>query len=116
MKQQENQIEHEQELIEPPFNPLKVIIPVLLALLSVSLMAQWYASNVSLPRYCKKPQQTLRYLSQLLDNKDTITTEQRRETMIAAKLLYLHPRQQSEKKADYLRRLRYLMLNQCTES
>ena len=118
IKQQANQSGqvHEQEQIRPPFNPLKVIIPVLIALLSVSLMAQWYANNVSMPRYCKKPQQTLRYLSQLLDNKNTITTEQRRQTMIAAKLLYLHPQKQSESKGDYLRRLRYLMLNQCAES
>ena len=116
MNNQPNLVEPVEGLDKPPFNPLKVIIPVLLALLSVSLMAQWYARNVSMPRYCEKQQLTLRYLSQLLDNIDTTTTDQRRQTMIAAKLLYLHPREQSESKEEYLSRLRYLMLNQCSKS
>ena len=111
--QQQNQAQ-DQDLIKAPFNPLKVILPVLFALLSVSLMAQWYASNVTLPRFCKDPQQTLRQLSKLLDDKASIYTEQRRQTMIAAKLLFLHPMQQDESKSDYLRRLNYFMLNQCS--
>ncbi|MCP4076438.1 MAG: hypothetical protein GY744_09660 [Gammaproteobacteria bacterium] len=105
--------DHTQGLIKAPFNPLKVILPVLIALLSVSLMAQWYASNVTLPRFCKDPQQTLHQLSKLLDDEASIHTEQRRQTMIAAKLLFLNPMHQDESKPDYLRRLNYFMLNQC---
>ncbi len=114
MSQEISQPETDQEIITTPFNPLKVVIPVLLALLSVSLMAQWYASNVTVPRYCKKPEQTLRNLSSLLDEKSVTQTQQRRSMMIAAKLLFLHPMKQNESKSDYLTRLRYLMLNQCS--
>ncbi len=113
MNQQVQQQDQIEEQIKPPFNPLKVIIPVLIALLSVSLMAQWYASNVTLPRFCKDPQQALRQLSKLLDDEASIQNEHRRQTMIAAKLLFLHPMKQDESKPDYLRRLNYLMLNQC---
>ena len=109
-----NQTNNQQNTIQPPFNALKIIIPVLLALLSISLMAQWYANNVSVPRYCKNPQKTLRQLSLLLDEKATIQSDERRQTMIAAKLLYIHPQQQDESKSEYLQRLRYLLLNQCS--
>ncbi len=102
------------EPLPPRFNPLKIIIPVLLALLSISLMSQWYASNVSVPRYCKNPEKTLHSLEKLLDESALIANEQRRQTMIAAKLLFLHPRQSDESRADYLQRLRYLMLAQCS--
>lgn len=104
-----------QQSAEPAFNPLKVIIPVLLSLLAVSLMAQWYAANVSVPRYCQDPQQALLNLHKLLDQNSTIEPAQRRASMIAAKLLYLHPRTEDESQTDYLQRLRYLLLNQCSE-
>jgi hypothetical protein len=102
------------EPLKPGFNPLKIIIPVLLALLSISLMSQWYASNISVPRYCKNPEKTLQSLEKLLDESSLIENEQRRQAMIAAKLLFLHPRQNDESRADYLQRLRYLMLAQCS--
>ena len=96
------------------FNPLKIIIPVLLALLSVSLMSQWYANNISLPRYCENPQKTLQSLQGLMDESSPLKDEQRRQNMIAAKLLFLHPRQSDESSEDYLQRLRYLMLSECS--
>ena len=99
--------------LAPRFNPLKIIIPVLLALLSVSLMSQWYASNVSVPRYCDNPEMALLSLETLMDEPSPIKHEQRRQTMIAAKLLFLYPRQSNESGADYLQRLRYLMLSEC---
>lgn len=97
----------------PRFNPLKIIIPVILALLTVSLMSQWYAHNISFPRYCKNPERALKNLNNLMDQSATIDHEQRRQTMVAAKLLFLHPRHSDETRADYLQRLRYLMLAQC---
>jgi hypothetical protein len=95
------------------FNPFKIIIPVAVALLSVSLMSQWYANNISFPRYCKNPERALTSLQNLMKQSTTIDHEQRRQTMIAAKLLFLHPVQAGETRADYLQRLRYLMLTQC---
>lgn len=97
----------------PRFNPLKIIIPVLLALLSVSLMAQWYANNISLPRYCENPRKALQSLRKLIDEPTLLKDEQRRQNMIAAKLLFLHPQQSDESSEDYLQRLHYLMLSEC---
>ena len=99
--------------VAPRFNPLKIIIPVLLALLSVSLMSQWYANNISLPRYCENPQKALQSLRGLMDESMALRDEQRRQNMIAAKLLFLHPQQSEESSEDYLQRLRYLMLSEC---
>lgn len=97
----------------PGFKPLKIIIPVLLALLSISLMSQWYARNISVPRYCNDPLKTLQRLEELLDETSSINNEQRRQYMIAAKLLFLHPRQNDESRSDYIQRLRYFILTQC---
>lgn len=99
--------------VAPRFNPLKIIIPVLVALLSVSVMSQWYANNVSLPRYCEDPQKALRSLRILIDDPSQLEDNQRRQNMVAAKLLFLHPQQGDETSADYLQRLRYLMLSEC---
>ena len=102
-----------QEVTGPRFNPLKIIIPVLLALLSVSVMSQWYARNVSFPRYCNSPDTTLAALQELLDERAEIDNDQRRQYMIAAKMLFLHPKHNNESKTDYLLRLRHLMLAKC---
>lgn len=97
----------------PRFNPLKIIIPVLLALLSVSLMSQWYASQVSFPRYCNSPEATLAALQVLLEEEAVIDNDQRRKYMVAAKMLFLHPRENNESKTGYLQRLRHLMRAEC---
>ena len=96
-----------------PFNPLKIILPVLGALLSVSLMAQWYASHVSLPRYCENPDQALHSIERLLRDQADLDRANRRNDMIAAKLLYLLPQQSGESSAAYLQRLRYRLLSEC---
>ena len=95
------------------FNPLKIIIPVLLALLSVSLMSQWYARQVSFPRYCASPETTLAALQVLLEEEAVIDNDQRRKYMVAAKLLFLHPREGNESKTGYLQRIRQLMRAEC---
>lgn len=95
------------------FNPLKIIIPVLLALLSISVMSQWYARNVSLPRYCKSPETALSVLQVLIEEELTIDNDQRRQYMVAAKLLFLHPMRNNESKSDYILRIRRLMALEC---
>ncbi len=95
------------------FNPLKIIIPVLLALLSISVMSQWYANNVSLPRYCKDPETALSALQVLIEEEPTIDNDQRRRYMVAAKLLFLHPMHTNENKSDYIMRIRGLMAQEC---
>jgi hypothetical protein len=108
-----NQSVPDQTVIGPRFNPLKIIIPVLLALLSVSLMSQWYANNISFPRYCNNPEETLNALQVLLQDEPVIDNDQRRRYMIAAKILFLHPKDSNESESDYMLRLRHLMLTKC---
>lgn len=98
---------------QAPFNPLKIIIPVLIALLSVSVMAQWYANNISFPRYCNNPENTLMAVRELIKEQPLIDNDQRRRYMIAAKILFLHPQNNNENESDYLSRLRLLMLAKC---
>ena len=95
------------------FNPLKIIIPVLLALLSISLMSQWYANNISFPRYCKQPEVTLQFLHALVVEDVKIDNDQRRQYMIAAKLLFLYPKESSESSSDYMLRMRQLIMSEC---
>jgi hypothetical protein len=97
----------------PRFKPIKIIIPVLLALLSISLMSQWYANNISFPRYCKSPERALNAVQVLLQDEPVIDDNQRRRYMIAAKILFLQPKNNHESKSDYMLRLRHLMLAKC---
>ncbi len=97
----------------PGFSPLKIIVPVLLALLAISAMAQWYARHVSLPRYCGQPDIAMQNLASLLDENPKIDDAQRRGYMVAAKILFLHPREGGENKADYLARVRRVILSEC---
>lgn len=102
-----------QTVTDPRFKPIKIIIPVLLALLSISLMSQWYANNISFPRYCKNPERALNAVQVLLQDEPVIDDNQRRQYMIAAKILFLHPKNNHESKSDYMLRLRHLMLAKC---
>ncbi len=97
------------------FNPLKIIIPVLLSLLLISLMAQYYARQISLPRYCNNPQEALQSLNTLLEDESKIDNSQRRRYMVAAKILFLHPKQNDESTTDYLNRVKFLLMSECSE-
>ena len=47
-------------------------LPVLVALLSVSAFAQWYARSVSLPRYCDDPAQALVHLERIIEERSFV--------------------------------------------
>jgi hypothetical protein len=49
------------------FNPLKVILPVLVMLLLISSWIQWYSNKVSIPRYCKNPGHTIEHLEKVIN-------------------------------------------------
>jgi hypothetical protein len=95
------------------FNPWPLIIFVGLALLAISLLSHWYAQEVTLPRYCENPEQTLQLLQKILTEERPAGEETRRPYIIAAKLLFLVPRQSDEAIEDYLDRVRYHLREQC---
>jgi len=108
-----NNISGQVDLPESGFNPFKIIIPVIIALLLISLISQWYAANVLVPRYCNQPERALLSLEILLDESSPLLDQKRLQTMIAAKLLFLYPRQSEESKSAYLRRLQHQIQVQC---
>lgn len=99
-----------------PF-PLRQILPVVLVtgilMLSVSSAIEWYSSHVSMPRYCANPKQTLYYLEADLRDHRPAGDEARRPYLIAAKLLFLVPRNSDESIPDYLDRVELKILEQC---
>lgn len=96
-----------------PFNPLRVIVPVLAALLAVSAFSQWYAHSVSLPRYCDDPAHALAHLERTLSENRPADDGSRRPYIVAAKLLFLVPREADEAQAPYLERVRHQLQAQC---
>ncbi len=91
--------------VEPQFRPLRVIVPTLLLMLAVSLWIQWYTRSVSLPRYCDDPAGTLVLLRRVLTEERPAGEDQRRPYLVAAKLVFLVPRESDEALEHYLPRV-----------
>lgn len=96
-----------------PFNPLQVIVPVLLLMLAISFAARWYSQQVSLPRYCENPDQTLVHLQQIIAETRPAGEESRRPYIITAKLLFLLPRESNETSQAYIERVKQHLRTQC---
>ena len=81
----------------------------------ISLANQWYASHVAMPRYCNDPQQTLERVRQLLHEQKPAADdfESRRPYIIAAKLLFLVPRNSGESESAYLQRIGQHLDREC---
>ena len=95
------------------FHPARLVLIVLAALLLVSLASNWYAGEVSLPRYCQQ-------LEIVLQRLEAIDTENRpagelalRDYIVAAKLEFIVPRTSNESLDAYLLRLRHRLEQQC---
>lgn len=79
-------------------------------------MGNWYSSNVSMPRYCGDPEQTIFYLQELITKERPAGDESRRPYLIAAKLLFILPRGGDEDLDSYLQRVRLHIAQQCRVS
>ena len=90
-----------------------MIVPVLVALLAVSALAQWYGRTVSLPRYCEDPAGALAHLERILAEDRPAGDGSRRPYVVAAKLLFLLPREADEDRGRYLERVRRHLRVQC---
>ncbi|MBC8518980.1 MAG: hypothetical protein H8D24_01040 [Gammaproteobacteria bacterium] len=91
--------------------PFVVVVVVLM--LSVSSAIEWYADEVSLPRYCENPEEALRYLKANLQDERPAGDGARRPYLIAAKLIFLVPRDGGESLDDYLDRVELEIRSRC---
>ena len=95
------------------FKPLRLVLFVLFIIIALSQFIQWYSLNVSMPRYCENPKQSLKYLEKVLTENNPAGNESRRPYLIAAKLIYLLPRQQNETLDAYLERVHQHIFRIC---
>ena len=95
------------------FKLMPVVVTVLLLLLGIATWANRYSANVSVPRYCKDPQQAVHYLEKVINETRPAGDEARRPYLIAAKLLYLMPRHSEESIENYLSRVGETIRREC---
>lgn len=98
---------------KPPFKPLKLIIIVLLIMLFISASAQWYARNVTMPRYCTDSEETLRMVRLVLSEERPAGDGDRKPYIIATRLTFLVPRKGDEPLDTYLDRLQRHLDQEC---
>ncbi len=88
---------------------VRLVVVVLVALVAIGAIfrgAEWYADNVSMPRYCTDPAPTLERIERILTEARPAGDQTTRPYVVPAKLLYLVPRGQDESVPIYLARLR----------
>jgi hypothetical protein len=95
------------------FKPLKIVIPVVIILLLITIWTNWYTQQVSIPRYCEDIAQTLHYLRKVVTEDRPAGDDARKPYLIAAKLLFLVPRQGDEPVDDYLDRVEHYLQGKC---
>ncbi len=99
--------------VEPEFRPLWVIVPTLALLLAVSLWIQWYRQAMSLPRYCDDPAGSLVLLERVVTKERPVGSNARRPYLVAAKLIFLVPRESNEELGAYLERVHQHLIETC---
>jgi len=97
----------------PPFRPLRLVVIILLILLGISTAAQWYSTNITMPRYCDDPVQILERVRKVLTEKTPAGDGDRKPFIIASRLTFLIPREQDESLNNYLFRLQQHLDQQC---
>ncbi|MCP3868440.1 MAG: hypothetical protein GY703_10155 [Gammaproteobacteria bacterium] len=98
---------------ENPFHPVKMVFIVMLIILGISAAAQWYATSITLPRYCDDPDRILDNVRKLLTEQNPAGEGDRKPYIIAARLTFLVPRQSEESLEPYLERLKSHINAQC---
>jgi hypothetical protein len=97
----------------PGFHPVPLVLVVLAALLLVSFAGNWYAGQVSLPRYCQQLEVVLPRLAAIITENRPAGEQALRDYVVAAKLEFLVPRAADESLDAYLLRLRRRLEQQC---
>jgi hypothetical protein len=97
----------------PGFQPVRLVLVAFAALLLVSFAGNWYAGQVSLPRYCDQPELVLQRLAAIITENRPAGEEARRDYIVAAKLEFLVPPTADEPLDAYLQRVRSRLEQQC---
>jgi len=103
---------HEKEL-GSDFHPWRLIGGVVVVMLIISAASRWYARDVTLPRYCDDPEQTLANLRQVLTEQRPAGDQARKPYILAARLMFLLPRDGEEPLDEYLDRVRVHIAGSC---
>ena len=98
-------------------HPRRIVLPIVAATLAsmllISAAAQWYGHSVGLPRYCGDPDAALQRLQQVMHAPRPAGNDSRLPYIVSAKLLFLDPRRDKEREADYIDRLRRHIQQAC---
>ena len=86
------------------------------AMLLIFDAAEWYADNSALPRYCESPADTVEHVREILSNAEPTEGTSKRPYVVAAKLIFLVPREDAEPLQSYLERLRGRISESCRVS
>jgi len=84
-----------------------------LVMLFIFNSADWYAGNAALPRYCDNPAQNVEIVQEILTSETPGEGKKRRPYIVAAKLIFLVPREEDESLEDYMHRLRTRISQSC---
>ena len=95
------------------FQPLRLVLIALSALLLLSVASRWYAGEVALPRYCERPEVVLQRLAAVMSETRPAGEGARGDYIVAAKLEFLVPPGADEPPEAYLQRVRRLLERQC---
>ena len=95
------------------FRPLRMVLVIMALLLFISFAAQWYGRNITMPRYCKDPVETIERVREVLTNKEPAGDGDRKPYIIAARLTFLLPRESNEQLDPYIERLQRHIDQQC---
>ncbi|MFQ5971673.1 MAG: hypothetical protein ACE5Q3_05025 [Alphaproteobacteria bacterium] len=86
---------------------------VTLALIAIFDSAEWYAGRVSMARYCDDPRAATDLVHRILTTAEPAADTATRPYIVAAKLLYLAPREDAETIDAYTARLRRAIERSC---
>jgi hypothetical protein len=86
------------------------------AMLLIFDSAEWYADNSALPRYCENPAEAVAHVREILTDPAPGAQEPKRPYVVAAKLIFLVPREDAEPLQTYLERVRARISEKCREA
>jgi len=113
MSQDNPPISTNEEKVTTSFKPVRLVFVVLLIMLVISQAIKWYSHSVTLPRFCEDPELALHHLEEIVTQRSPAGEQSKKPYIIAAKLIFLIPRQSDEPVQDYIHRVRTQLSQQC---